>query len=259
MHRGSGGRDRSRRFTAAPLLFGMDDAPITPLAVPSEARTLIVFGGTFDPPHWGHVKPVVEARELAGLQDAWLVYVPAARSPHKERGPVFSDVQRAELLRLALEGVERVAIWTDELDRAGAQAGGKAGGQATYTIDTLRRLERLRPSARLRLAIGADQALALHRWREPRELVRVAPPLIMGRGGVESSRENLITQLRGVGFWSEEELNKLASGVVAVRPVTASATAIRAALAAGGLDAETRDMVPPGVSLALGESEHRNR
>lgn len=233
----------------------MDDAPITPLAVPSEARTLIVFGGTFDPPHWGHVKPVVEARELAGLHNAWLVYVPAARSPHKDRGPDFSDEQRVSLLRLALEGVERAAIWTDELERAG----GQAAGRATYTIDTLRRLERLRPGAKLRLAMGADQAVALHRWREPRELVRIAPPLIMVRGGVESSRENVIKQLSDVGFWSENELDGLHDGVVAVRPVTASATAIRAALARGGLDDETRDMMPPGVSLALRVNDHPNR
>ncbi len=227
----------------------MDDAPITPLAVPSEARTLIVFGGTFDPPHWGHVKPVVQSRELAGPPDAWLVYVPAARSPHKDNPPRFSDEQRVDFLRLALEGVERATIWTDELDRA--------GGQATYTIDTLRRLRRARPNAALRLLIGADQALALHRWREPGEIVRLAPPLIMLRGDVESSRDALVAGLRALGAWSAAELSALESGVVAVTPVTASATAIRAALAKGGLDDTTRAMLPPVVSLALGASTAR--
>lgn len=223
----------------------MDDAPITPLAVPSDARTLIVFGGTFDPPHWGHVKPAVESRALAGLRDAWLVYVPAARSPHKASRPHFSDERRVELLGLALEGVERAAIWTDELDRA--------GGQATYTVDTLRRLRGGRPDTTLRLLIGADQALALHRWREPGEIVRLAPPLIMLRGGVESSRESLIAGLRSLGAWSAAELETLESGVVPVTPVTASATAIREALARGALEEATRSMLPPGVSLAIAD------
>ena len=231
---------------ATPLLFGMDDAPITPLAVPSEARTLIVFGGTFDPPHWGHVKPVVEARALAGLNDAWLVYVPAARSPHKSIGPVFSDARRVELLRLATAEIDHAAIWTDELDRG--------GGAATYTIDTLRRLRRTRPDAALRLLIGADQALALHRWREPGEIVRLAPPLIMLRGGVESSRDALVAGLQALGAWSAAELGVLESAIVSVTPVAASATAIRAALAGNGLDDATRAMLPPVVSLALGTS-----
>lgn len=221
----------------------MDEAPITPLAVPSEARTLIVFGGTFDPPHWGHVKPVIEARTFAGLDDAWLVYVPAARSPHKETMPLFSDARRVELLRLALEGVDRAVIWADELDRA--------GGQATYTIDTLRRLRQMRPDATLRLLIGADQALALHRWREPREIAAIAPPIIMLRGGVESSRTSLVEALRGQSAWTSDEQRVLESGIVEVRPVTASATAIRAALARGGLDDATKAMLPPGVSSAL--------
>jgi nicotinate-nucleotide adenylyltransferase len=226
----------------------MDDAPITPLAVPSAARRLIVFGGTFDPPHWGHVRPVIEARELSGLSDAWLVYVPAARSPHKDRGPLYSDGRRVDLLRLALEGVERASIWTDELDRA--------GGRAAYTIDTLRRLRSLRPDAALRLAMGADQALALHRWREPRELVRLAPPLIMLRGGVESSRADLIAHLRDAGSWSDRELGVLERGVVSVRPVTASATAIRSALALGSLDETTRDMLPRAVLSVLTPNGH---
>ena len=229
----------------------MDDTPITPLAVPSEARTLIVFGGTFDPPHLGHVKPAVEARTLAGLHDAWMVYVPAARSPHKSSGPVFSDARRVDLLRLALAEIDHATIWTDELERG--------GGAATYTIDTLRRLRRTRPDAALRLLIGADQALALHRWREPREIVALAPPLIMLRGGLETSIEELMEHVSDTNAWNKDELETLRSGVVRVHPVTASATAIRAALASGNLDPVIHSMLHPVVSLALQSNEHRNR
>lgn len=233
----------------------MDDTPITPLAVPSEARTLIVFGGTFDPPHLGHVKPAVEARILAGLHEAWLVYVPAARSPHKSSGPVFSDTQRVELLRLAIDGLDRAAVWTDELDRAKNHS----SGQATYTIDTLRRLKTVRPDATLRLLIGADQALALHRWRNPKDVVALAPPLIMLRGDTGASAEQLARALRDIDAWSPAEHAVLAASITPVTPVTASATAIRAALAGGGLTEDTRRMLAPGVSWALERTQTRNK
>lgn len=220
----------------------MDAAPITPLAVPSDARTLIVFGGTFDPPHWGHVKPAVEARQLAGLHDAWLVYVPAARSPHKENPPLFSDSKRVELLRQALAEVERATIWTDELDRA--------AGRATYTIDTLQRLRTMRPDATLRLLIGADQAAALHRWRDRRAIIAIAPPLIMLRGGLAASSEQLARTLTDAQAWTASELASLTASMVPVKPVTASATAIRTALAANVLSPEIITMLPPGVLRA---------
>lgn len=200
----------------------MDDAPITPLAVPSEAGTLIVFGGTFDPPHVGHVRPVLEARTLAALDDAWLVYVPTTRSPHKQHNPMASDADRLAMLELALAGVERAAIWGDELDRA--------QGEPTYTIDTLRRLRRLRPGATLRLLIGADQALALHRWREPREIVAIAPPLIMLRGGVAGERAALERALGEVTLWNDAERTALRNGILEVVPTDASGTQIRAIL-----------------------------
>ncbi|MBY0112769.1 MAG: adenylyltransferase/cytidyltransferase family protein [Phycisphaerales bacterium] len=218
----------------------MAEPPITPVPIPAGVRDAIVFGGTFDPPHVGHITPALQARELAGLggarlegaglEGAWLLYVPAARSPHKAHNPIASDADRVAMLRLALEGVDRAAVWTDEVDRA--------SGEPTYTVDTLRRLHAARPELSLRLLIGADQAQALHRWREPREIVKLAPPLLMLRGGVSAARADLAQRLDEVPAWSPEERAGLLRSIVEVEPVEASATRARELLRSPPADAK---------------------
>jgi nicotinate-nucleotide adenylyltransferase len=162
--------------------------PLVGPALDPRITTVVLFGGTFDPPHLAHAQLAHEARDRAAADhpgSAWLLAVPAARSPHKSAGPIASDAHRAAMLRLAFADVPRAAVWTDELDRAAA-ARAAAKPDASFAIDTLRRarawLDAHGGSAvTLRLLIGADQALALHRWREPAALIALAPPLIMLR------------------------------------------------------------------------------
>ena len=139
-----------------------------------------------------------------------LIYMPAARSPHKSTGPVASDADRIAMLRLALEGESRASVWTDEIDRTrwhdaeapifgptNATGGADRGERATtparppsYTIETVERLlesvERhaeTRGGARpvVRLLIGADQAAAFHRWKDARRLMERAEPVVRSR------------------------------------------------------------------------------
>jgi nicotinate-nucleotide adenylyltransferase len=87
---------------------------ITPLPVPKGAAAVLLCGGVFDPPHKAHVEIPRRVRDELFGRGAWLVYVPAAKSPHKLDGPVASDEERVEMLRLATARVARCAIWTDE-------------------------------------------------------------------------------------------------------------------------------------------------
>lgn len=130
-----------------------------------------VFGGTFDPPHLGH---------LIVAQDAWLalglervVFVPAASPPHKAHRVITPAALRLELLRAAVAGDPRFEVSDLELRRAGP----------SYTVDTLRELRGAYPGASLYFLMGVDQFRELHTWREPEEVARLARLVVIGRGG----------------------------------------------------------------------------
>lgn len=167
--------------------------PPTPWPAPKDAPVLL-FGGSFDPPHRAHaeIAPLVRDRVLGA--HAWLVLVPAARSPHKAGGPSAPDDDRRAMLALAFAGVERVAVWTDELDRA-------VRGEPSYWVDTLERARRARGSlAGARFLIGADQARAFGRWRRAHDIEALCEPVVVPRGDVTT-----IEDLHGVvdaGAWA---------------------------------------------------------
>jgi len=145
---------------------------------------LYIVGGSFDPPHRLHrLAPACVAEHL-GLGPWRLLFVPAARNPLKAQGPIAEDKDRVAMVRALAKSTPRAGVWTDEIDRAAwSRERGRAG--PSYTIDTVRRLRRLAGRAvRLRLLIGADQALAFHRWKDAKEVVRIAPPLVMPREGI---------------------------------------------------------------------------
>jgi nicotinate-nucleotide adenylyltransferase len=223
----------------------MSNSPTpTPLPVPLDKDPrpafIVLFGGTFDPPHNGHVQlPRLIRDELERRENAagrgWMVYVPAARSPHKGDSPVASDQDRVEMLRLAIGNAERMGIWTDELDRA------VAASEPSYTVDTVRRArewldERGCAGVGLRLLVGADQALAFHRWRDPRDILRMAAPVVMLRGDM-TGIQTLVRKMNAIGFWSGQEIDAWRGAVVTVGAIDVSATRVREALRSG--DAQT--------------------
>ncbi len=196
-----------------------DDTAITPWPAPPDAPTLL-FGGSFDPPHLGHVELAVAARDAALPDGAWVVWVPAARSPHKESTGASAE-DRLTMLRLATEGVARGAIWTDELDRAGR-------GEPSYWVDTLERARAARGGgAALRFLIGADQAVAFHRWREARRILSLAEPLVIPRGAVADAPA-LLEALGATGAWEAPDLERWEGWFVATGMLDASSTGARA-------------------------------
>lgn len=206
---------------------------ITPLPIPARALrsigTIIVFGGSFDPPHREHVDMPRIARDRMFGDRAWLLYVPAARSPHKTAGPSASDADRVDLLRLAIGASNRASVWTDEIDRA-ADRTSRGVLRPSYTVDTVRRLRRIVPeNIVLRLLIGADQAAAFHRWRQPRAIVRAARPLVMLREPVGTPDE-LYLHLTRAAFWKPDEIRLWIESVAPTPVVRRSSTQIRASL-----------------------------
>jgi nicotinate-nucleotide adenylyltransferase len=225
---------------------------IGPAPFRAGARLVLVFGGTFDPPTRAHIEMPRLVLERTGADQ--LVYVPAARSPHKRENPAASDADRVAMLELALReaGMAGMAsIATAEVDvTAGGPSAGSAGAHArpaTYTIDTIRMFRQsLQPGTIMRLLMGADQALAFHRWRDPRVLMALAEPVVMLRRPAESV-DQLIEALRE--HWPRDEAEAWRRRVVELDVRDVSSTDVRQLLGApdGGRDADLARLLPPAV------------
>ena len=120
-----------------------------------------IFGGTFDPVHDGHVKPVARAAERFRLER--VIWIPARLSPHKGAAPTDAR-HRVAMLALAVAGRADWTIAFDELDRE----------PPSYTVDTLRGLSARFLRDELWLLMGTDALAGFGRWKDPEEIVRLA-------------------------------------------------------------------------------------
>lgn len=130
-----------------------------------------VFGGTFDPPHLGHLVAASEAAQVLGLER--VVWVPSASHPFKGGRVRTSAEVRLEMVRGAIAGDARFEASDLELRRAGP----------SYTVDTLRELAVGTGGTELFLLIGADNLRELPLWHEPGEIVRLARLAVVTREG----------------------------------------------------------------------------
>lgn len=130
-----------------------------------------ILGGTFNPPHLGHLVCAQEAyRELALDR---VLFIPAGIPPHKPVDEEPGGAHRLELCRLAIEGDDRFAVCDLELRRAGP----------SFTVDTLNELHTQEPTNDLFLILGGDIAAGLPHWREPERVLELATVAIAKRRG----------------------------------------------------------------------------
>jgi nicotinate-nucleotide adenylyltransferase len=130
-----------------------------------------IFGGSFDPVHYGHLLLAETCREQCRLDRIW--FLPAAVPPHKQSRQLAPAKARVEMLELAISGNEQFEVSTLELERGGV----------SYTVETLRLLRERQPADELFLLMGADSLRELVTWREPEEICSLAIPIVVHRGG----------------------------------------------------------------------------
>ncbi|MFL5527776.1 MAG: nicotinate-nucleotide adenylyltransferase [Gemmatimonadaceae bacterium] len=135
-----------------------------------------VFGGTFDPPHVGHLLLAADAREALHLDR--LVFVPAAAQPFKVHRPaVASPNDRLEMVRLAVADDANYSVDATEIDRKGL----------SYTVDTLEHLTSRYLGAELFLLLGQDTLRSFEQWKDPGRIRELATLAVMNRSGSEAS------------------------------------------------------------------------
>lgn len=138
------------------------------------ASRLGLLGGTFDPPHIGHLVAARDAAEALGLDR--VLWVVAGRPPHKRYEEVSPASVRLEMARAAVVGDNLLGVSDVELQREGP----------TYTVDTLRQLRGTSQGSDLFFLMGADQVVELDTWREPEALPALATLVALDREGREA-------------------------------------------------------------------------
>ena len=176
-------------------------------------RRLGVFGGTFDPPHLGHLALAECAREQLRLDR--VLFVPAGRPPHKRASGASSARARLAMTRLAVRGNPAFAVSTLETARPGP----------SYTVDTLRALRAAYPQARLYLLIGADSLRDFRTWHAAEAIRDLAVLAVARRPGVSAPPWSAAWRARRRLVWLENAGLEIASREVRAR--AASGRSIR--------------------------------
>lgn len=120
-----------------------------------------ILGGTFDPPHHGHLLIANEVLFALGLDEIW--FMPNQEPPHKQKSQLISNRDRVEMLRLAIEGNDQFKISTVELEREGP----------SFTVDTMKIISQKYPDIQFFFIIGADMIEYLPKWHKINELVEL--------------------------------------------------------------------------------------
>ena len=128
-----------------------------------------VYGGTFDPVHYGHLLLAEQCREQCGLDEVW--FMPAAAPPHKEGVEITEAKHRVCMLDFALAGCPELKVSELELERGGL----------SYTVDTLQQLSDEDSSRELFLLVGMDSLVDLPTWREPERILQLATIVAVNR------------------------------------------------------------------------------
>jgi len=142
-----------------------------------------VFGGTFDPPHVGHLLLAADAREA--LQLDRLIFIPAGTQPFKlGTPPVASGQDRLEMVRLAVADDANYAVDDAEINRRGL----------SYTVDTLEHLSERFKGAQLFLLMGQDALAGFPQWRNPERIRELATLAAMERSGTPGPRSEVAAE-----------------------------------------------------------------
>jgi len=201
---------------------------------------LLLFGGSFDPPHRAHLLLADHARRATGATK--VLFIPARQNPHKSVAPGASGAQRVAMLRAALsESPLAGCAEIDELELA-------RDGPSYFAL-TVTALRERHPGARLSFLIGSDQALSFHRWHEPQTILRAAEPVVVLRPPLD--REAFLRSLaEGVG---SDAAASWAPRIIDAPALPDASTDLRQLLASGRFD-DAAAQLSPGVLSYIRQS-----
>jgi nicotinate-nucleotide adenylyltransferase len=201
-----------------------------------------LFGGTFDPIHYGHLRTAFELWQLLRLSE--VRFMPTGSPPHREQ--LYASAQlRLAMVQAAVQGESAFVVDDREMRRSGV----------SYSVDTLTELRREFPDRSLCLLLGMDAFLGLPNWHRWRELLDLAHIVVAHRPGWKAPIMGPLGEVmvdRGTG--AIRDLHEKISGRVYVHAVTQleiSSTDLRQIIAGGG---DPRYLVPEPVRRIIAET-----
>jgi nicotinate-nucleotide adenylyltransferase len=197
-------------------------------------RKIILFGGSFDPIHNGHL--AIARYALEQIKADELIFVPAQQSPHKRLAPEASASDRLKMIGIAIADEKAMAVTDCELNRT----------PPSYTIDTVRFFRaRYEPATEFYWLIGADMLRDLPKWFKINELLDECYLCLMLRPGFDKIQFQEFIHVFGA-----DRIRKLEQNVISNPLVDISSTEIRRRILAGE---DISQMVHPGVLLYIKE------
>ena len=198
-----------------------------------------IFGGTFDPIHFGHLRTAFEL--LHALRLAEVRLIPAGRPPHRG-APLCDAVHRLAMVRAAVADQPGFVVDEREIRRDGP----------SYTVTTLRELRAEAPARPICLVVGMDAFLGLPLWHEWRQVFELAHVVVAHRPGWSAPESGALGQLLAArGTRRVDDQHESVAGRIHVRPVTQleiSSTELRDLIVAGQ---DPRYLLPDAVRAII--------
>jgi nicotinate-nucleotide adenylyltransferase len=166
-----------------------------------------IFGGTFNPPHIGHLIVAERVREELGLEK--VLFIPSAVSPHKQHLDLVDSAFRMEMVQVALLGHQYFEPSSIELERGGV----------SFTVDTLEHLRRIYSGDTLYLLMGMDNLVELAAWKSPDRIIDISKVVVMTRPGFQPNgvleelrKKFILCRVPEIGISSSEIRERVRQG-----------------------------------------------